>query len=263
MLKNYLLTAFREIFKNKIFSVIHIFGLSMGIAAFVLILQYSLYELSYDKFYKNADQVYRIRQDRYDKGKLSTTWAAGCAAIGPALIKEFPEVVEYGRLTNINGIITIMETNFREDKMYAANSSFLTMLPVKFLEGVDSTALNEPNTAVVSESVARKYYGDVNVIGKSFKLNNEVVFKITGVFADIPENTHFKFNILISWPTYAKWAGPQIETAWQWDGYYTYIRMIKGTDITAFEKKMNAFTDKQTEEDKSQYNQHAVLYYSL
>ena len=69
MLKNYLITAFREIFKNKTFSIIHIFGLSMGIAAFVLILQYSLYELSYDKFYKNADQIYRVRQDRYDKGK--------------------------------------------------------------------------------------------------------------------------------------------------------------------------------------------------
>ena len=83
MLKNYLLTAFREIFKNKTFSIIHIFGLSMGIAAFVLILQYSLYELSYDKFYENAEEIYRVRQDRYDKGKLSTTWAAGCAAIGP------------------------------------------------------------------------------------------------------------------------------------------------------------------------------------
>jgi putative ABC transport system permease protein len=77
MFKNYLFTAFREIFKNKIFSSIHIFGLALGIAAFVHILQYSLYELSYDKFYENNEQIYRIRQDRYDKGKLSTTWGAG------------------------------------------------------------------------------------------------------------------------------------------------------------------------------------------
>ena len=84
--------------KNKIFSAIHIFGLALGIAAFVHILQYSLYELSYENFYKNADEIYRIRQDRYDKGILSTTWGAGCAAIGPALKNEFPEVLSYARL---------------------------------------------------------------------------------------------------------------------------------------------------------------------
>jgi putative ABC transport system permease protein len=257
MLRNYLMTAFREISKNKTFSLIHIFGLSMGIAAFVLILQYSLYELSYDKFYKNAGEIYRIRQDRYDKGKLSTTWAAGCAAIGQALKKEFPEVMAYGRLININGIIKINESNFRENRMFAANSDFLTMLPVKMLAGVDSIALNEPYTAVISESIAKKYYGDLNVIGKSFRFNDELEFKITGVFKDIPENSHFKFNILISWITYVKLSSPEVETAWQWDGFYTYLRLVKGTDIDAFEKKMNDFTDKQTEGDKKQYNQYA------
>jgi len=92
------------------------FGLAMGIAAFVLILQYSFYELSYDSFYKNADQIYRVRQDRYNKGKLSTTWGAGCAAIGPALKNEFPEVLAYARLINLGGIINIDEKNFQGRK---------------------------------------------------------------------------------------------------------------------------------------------------
>ncbi len=257
MLKNYLLTAFREILKNKTFSIIHIFGLSMGIAAFVLIMQYSLYELSYDRFYKNSEDIYRVRQDRYDKGRLSTTWAAGCSAIGPALKKEFPEVLEYGRLINISAIISIQENNFREDKMYAANNSFLTMLPITLLAGVDSTALIDPYTAVISESIARKYFGDINVTGKTFRLNKNNIFKITGVFKDIPANTHFKFNILFSWPTYVRWQGQDVETAWQWDGFYTYVRLMKGTDIKAFEKKINDFTDKQTDADKAQYNQYA------
>lgn len=251
------MTSFREIFKNKTFSLIHIFGLSMGIAAFVLILQYALYELSYDSFYKNADQVYRVRQDRYDKGKLSTTWGAGCSAIGPALKKEFPEVIAYGRLLNVSGIINIDERNFREEKMYAANSSFLTMLPVKLIEGVDSTALNEPYTAVISESVARKYYGGGDVIGQTFRLNKNAVFKISGIFKDVPDNTHFKFNILISWPTYVQWRGREVETAWFWDGFYTYIELQKGTDVKAFEKKMNDFTDKQIEDLTRQFNQSA------
>src|SRR3972149_1951112 len=106
MLKNYLKISFREIYNNKIFSIIHILGVAIGIAAFLLILRYAQFELSYDNFYKNADNIYRVRQDRYDKGKLSTTWGAGCAAIGPALKKEFPEVIDYARLSNVNGIIT-------------------------------------------------------------------------------------------------------------------------------------------------------------
>lgn len=117
MFRNYLLTALREIYKNKTFSTIHILGLSLGIAAFVLILQYSLYELSYDNFYSNADRIYRVRQDRYDKGKLSATWGAGCPAIGPALKREFPEVIDYSILNKVTGIININESNFREEKM--------------------------------------------------------------------------------------------------------------------------------------------------
>lgn len=247
MIKNYLVTALREILKNKTFSLIHIFGLTLGIAAFVLILQYSLYELSYDKFYKNSEQIYRVRQDRYENGKLSTTWGGGCSAVGPALKKEFPEVLSYARVTNIGAVVSIKEDKFREDKMFAANTSFLTMLPVKLLVGVDSAALNEPNTAVISESIARKYYGSTDVIGQTFKIDNQETFKITGVYKDIPQNTHFKFNILISWPTYAKWRGPDIETAWFWDGFYTYVQLKEGTNVKAFEKKMNVFTDKQIE----------------
>jgi putative ABC transport system permease protein len=254
MIKNYLVTSFREIFKNKTFSLIHIFGLSLGIAAFVLILQYAFYELSYEKFYKNADQIYRIRQDRYNKGKLSTTWGAGCAAIGPAVKNQFPEVLAFARLSNVGAIINIDEKNFREGKMYAANTSFLTMFPVKLIAGIDSTALNEPYTSVISESIAKKYYGGMNAIGKTFKVNKEVTFRITGIFKDIPDNTHLKFNVLISWPTYVIWRGKEIETAWFWDGFYTYIQLQKGTDVKAFEKKMNEFTDSQINDRTRQDN---------
>jgi len=258
MLKNYFVIAIREILKNKVFSAIHVFGLALGIAAFVHILQYALYEKSYDTFYENADDLYRIRQDRYDKGKLSTTWGAGCAAIGPALKKEFPEVISYATLYNTGGIINIDERNFREDKIYAANSSLLTMFPVKLRDGNDSSALDEPNTAVISESVARKFFGEENSMGKSFRLNKGAVFKVTGTFSDIPDNSHMKFNILISWPTFVAWVGPQAETKWDWDGFYTYVLLQKGTNPSDFEKKMNVFTDSQTAELTKQYDMRAV-----
>jgi putative ABC transport system permease protein len=257
MLKTYLKNSVREIYKNRLFSTIHIIGLSTGIAAFVIILQYALYELSYDRFYRNPEQIYRIRQDRYNKGVLSTTWGGGCAAIGPAVKREFPEVVDFARLTGVKGTISTGDKFFREEKMFASNTSFLTMMPVKLLSGDDSTALNEPFTAVVSESVAKKYYGNTDVIGQTFKLDNEVVFKITGVFPDPPQNTHFKFNILLSWATIIKFTGEKIETAWNWDGYYTYIRLVKGTDPDVFQKKMNELALRETGELMKQYNQSA------
>jgi len=257
MLKNYLKISFREIYNNKIFSIIHILGVAIGIAAFLLILRYAQFELSYDNFYKNADNIYRVRQDRYDKGKLSTTWGAGCAAIGPALKKEFPEVIDYARLSNVNGIITTNQDKFREEKIFAANTSFLTIFPVKLIGGIDTSALNDPYTAVISKSIADKYFGQENPMGKTFKLNNSENFKITGVFNDVPENTHLKFNILISWPTYIVWNGPDIETAWFWDGYYTYILLQKNVDVKAFEKKMNDFTGKQIADRTRQFNQSA------
>lgn len=255
MMQIYLKSAIREISKNRIFSIIHIIGLSTGIAAFVIILLYALYELSYDNFYKNADQIYRIRQDRYDKGKLSTTWGAGCPAIGPAIKKEFPEIADYARLTGVPGALCVDEKIIRVDKMYVATTSFLTMLPVRMLSGIDSLALNEPFTAVVSESLAKKYFGGTDVIGKTFKLDNELLFRITGVFADNPANTHLKFNILFSWPTYVRLAGDGIDTAWGRDGFYTYISLKKGTEIPVFEKKMNEFAKKQAEGTLKQYGQ--------
>jgi len=137
-----------------------------------------------------------------------------------------------------------MKRIFREEKLFAANSSFLTMFPVRLLAGPDSTALDEPFTALISESIANKYYGGLNAIGQKFKLNKSSAFKITGYLKMFPDNTHFKFNILISWPTYVHWSGKEVETAWNWDGFYTYIRLQRGTDIKAFEKKMNDFTKK-------------------
>ena len=188
-------------------------------------------------FIRMRTDIYRIRQDRYNKGKLSTTWGAGCAAIGPALKNEFPEVRAFARLTNVNGIINIEDKKFREEKTFAANSSFLTMFPVRLFAGIDSTALDEPFTAVISESIAGKYYGGAGAIGQMFKLNNSTNFKITGIFKDIPENTHLKFNILISWPTYAHWRGKEIETAWYWDGFYTYIFCRKEQMLPLLKKR--------------------------
>src|SRR5688572_21655051 len=106
MLKSYLKTAFRNISRHKIFSAINIFGLAIGIAACLLILQYVRYEKGYDNFYPDGKRIYRVQQDRYEDGKLSTQWAAGSAGIGPLMKNELPEVENFGKLSRTGGVMT-------------------------------------------------------------------------------------------------------------------------------------------------------------
>ena len=125
MLRNYLLIAFRNLIKNRISSLVNILGLAIGMAAFVLIIQYVRFELSYDNFHENQDVIYRVQQDRYNKGELTTQWAAGCSAVGQALYENFEEVENFTRFQKMNGVFSIGERKFREEEIYLADTSFL------------------------------------------------------------------------------------------------------------------------------------------
>jgi putative ABC transport system permease protein len=238
MILNYLTVALRNLFKHKVFSFINIFGLALGIAASLLIVQYARYQLSYDRFEPNAGRIYRIEQDRYDNGRLSTQWAAGCTGIGPAVKDALPEVESFTRLVGFNAVMSYRDREFREAKMYFCNDAFLPMFSYKARAGAASGALKDVFTAVITASTARKYFGSEDPVGKMISMNKRDNFKITAVIQDPPPNTHLKFDILLSWPTFIKWRGPQAETQWYWDGFLTYILVRPGTDPTALEKKI-------------------------
>jgi putative ABC transport system permease protein len=238
MIRNFFTIAFRNLFKHKIFSAINIFGLAIGIAACLLILQYVRFELSYDKFEQHAGRIYRLQQDRYNDGKLSTQWAAGAAGVGPAITKELPEIESFVRLRDNGSIVSWNDRFFREDKIYYADAGFLPMFGYRALEGDAGSALKELNTAAITQSTARKYFGSENPMGKTISLDKKENFKITAILADPPVNTHLKFDILLSYSTFTKRSNGEAENTFDWDGFYTYILVKPGTNQALLEKKI-------------------------
>jgi len=259
MLRNYFKTAIRNLVKHKVFSFINVFGLALGIAACLLLLQYVRLERSYDQFQSNGDRIYRVQQDRYNEGKLSTQWAAGAAGIGPDVKEAIPEVETFAKLYHTSDVISYKDKKFREEKMYFANDAFLPMFSYKALKGQTKGALAEPNTAVITESAAKKYFGEEDPIGKVISHNKEQDYKINAVVEDLPFNTHLKFEILLSFETYVKMAGPDANTTWNWDGFYTYLLLKPQADPKVVEKKIANLIDAQFGKELKEGNAGLVL----
>lgn len=254
MLKNYILIAWRNIKKNKIFSLINILGLSIGISACLLITQYVMHERSYDNFHNKKERIFRMQQDRFDKGTLSNQWAYGCSAIGQALKENFPEVEEYVRMRGGAEVLSYGDVFFKEEKAYYASEAFFKVFSYKLLKGDVEEVLKRPFTIVLSESTARKYFKDEDPMGKTLKMNGREDFEVTGVFADVPNNSHMQPEVLYSFATMVKFAGDEILTAWQWDGFYNYILLKEGTNPDVFEAKIPPLVEKLAGEDLQKYD---------
>ena len=246
--------------RNKAFSIINIVGLALGVAACILILQYVAFELSYDNFHKNANQIYRVKQDRYNDGKLSTEWAAGAFAVGNSFKDAFSEVEDYVKLRRRGvAIMDYGDKNIKVEKVYLASRSFFSIFSYPLLEGDSKSALVEPNTIVLSKSVADRIFGKETAIGKTIQINKSRAFKITGIYADMPANTHLKADILISYATFLNDVKPDNpELAWQWDGCLTYLKLRAGTDVPTLEAKFPALVDKLAGEEHKKYKSAAV-----
>jgi len=249
MIKNFFLIAFRNIFKHKVFSFINIFGLAIGIAASLLIFQYVRFELSYDRFEANSDRIYRIQLDRYNQGKLSTQWAAGAAGIGPIVKDAFPEVESLARLRSTNGIVAYKNLEFREEKLFFANDNFLPMFSYSTIEGSIHGALADVNTAVLTATAAKKYFGNENPLDKIITVNKAASYKITAVVPDPPANTHLKFSILLSFASFVAQRGPEVNTTINWDGFFAYILLRPGTNPKLLEKKIAALVQTKWSDD--------------
>ncbi|MDP4284459.1 MAG: ABC transporter permease [Bacteroidota bacterium] len=263
MIKNYFKIAWRNIMRHKAYSGINIFGLALGIAACLLILQYVSFELSYENFQANKDRIYRIQQDRYDNGKLSTQWAAGAFAVGNSFKDAIPEIEDYVKLVQNRGVITeVQDHPLKIDKVFFASASFFKIFTYPLLSGDKNTALKEPFTAALSETTARKIFGSTNVVGKRLELNRNSNYTITAVYKDAPVNTQIKPDILLSYATFIKMRGPDNnpETAWEWDGCLTYVLLHKDAAPATVEKKFPPIVEKFVGDDMKKFNS-AVTYH--
>lgn len=253
MLRNYFKSILRYILRNKSFTIINVLGLAIGMMACMLIAQYVLHELSYDGFHANRERIYRLQQDRYDNGVLSTRWAAGCAGVGPDMKSDLPEVQRYVRMRGSEGVLSYGEVYFKEEGLYHASEDFFQMFTVPLVEGIDTAVLKRPNTMVISESLAKKYFGEQNPIGKTMKRNGQEDYEVTGIFKDLPSNTHFEFDALMSFSTLPKLFNDPL-TTWNWDGFFTYIELQPNSSIESLKAKIPAFIEKKVGEQYKSFN---------
>jgi putative ABC transport system permease protein len=264
MIRNYFKIAWRNIQRHKSYSVINIIGLSIGIASCLLILQYVSFELSYENFHTNKDRIYRVRQDRYDNGKLSTQWVSGAYAVGNSFKDAIPEIEDYVKVLQRDQVIAeINNQPIPIKKVFFASSSFFRIFTYPLIAGNRDDALTRPFTAAISESTASLLFGTTNAVGKRLSLNRNSDYTITAVYKDAPSNTQLKPDILLSYATFIKFVGPNNnpETAWLWDGCLTYLLLRKGANPAVVEKKFIPVADKFTAADMKKYN--AAVTYSL
>ncbi|MBO3699975.1 ABC transporter permease [Roseivirga sp. E12] len=241
MLKNYFLIVLRTIRKNPGYAGVNILGLTLGITAFLMIVLVVRYELSYDKFHSETEKIFRINNElRLSSGNYKYPTTA--SAFGPGLLNEMPEVTAFTRLGGAGQQIIIeVETElFKEENHFFADSTFLEFFNFDLLRGNKSEVLDDPNTAVFTESAAMRYFGTRDVIGKEFKVKggNETNYVVTGLLKDIPQNSHIQFQILLSIETLRN--GGNGLNNWNAQGFYTFIRL---TDPVHAEKVMTTMLD--------------------
>ncbi|AYQ34816.1 ABC transporter permease [Runella sp. SP2] len=242
MLRNYLKIAWRNLLKNKLYSVINIFGLAIGLTCFLLISLYVVDELSYDRYLKDANRIYRVQSD-IKFGGTEMKMALSSDPFGPTLKKDYPEVEQYTRLYAQNSRRFIRKGNefLVEHNCVNADSTFFEVFPFRVLEGDAKTALNAPNTVAISQSAAQKFFGPGSAVGKILAtgVNNPQEYKVTAVYEDIPQNSHFRTNIIFSFKNVDYTFGNFLS-----HNFYTYVKLKEGVDYKQLENKFDGLVDK-------------------
>jgi len=233
MLKNYIKTALRNLRSNRIFSIINVSGLAIGLACCLLIAVFVFDELSYDKYSANAKELYRVNLGVLGNGN-EEVYPNVDVAVGEGIKKAFPEVVAFTRVFNKReSYVQYKDKQFKELGMTFADENFLQMFSIPLIEGDDKTALRDPNTIVITKEIATKYFGNEDPVGKLLTLNTGQALKVTGVIQEVPANTHFHYDIFMSMSSIP---APQHPT-WSNVGYFTYVQLKEGTDIKRLEAK--------------------------
>jgi putative ABC transport system permease protein len=251
MIKSYLLTAYRNIVKNRFYSILNVFGPAIGIACAILILLYVKDELTFDKHSDKYYRTYRLESDFNISGKATV---AGLVPMpmAPTLKDEYPEVEEFVRFAGF-GIQDILfeyrDLKFFEDNIYFTDSTVFKVFNYEFILGSPENALNEPNTIVITESFASKYFGKENPVGEELKTSNFGSFRVTGVIRDVPANSHLKFDCLLSMATIVELAGvdnfnSRAAPAFWNISVFAYIVLTENSDIETLLAKFPEFYEK-------------------
>ena len=253
MLRNYFITAWRNLVKSKSFSAINILGLSTGLCCFLLILLYVQDELHFDRYNLKADRIYRVNSEiRF--GGTDLNFPISPDPMGEVMKKDYPQIEQYTRIYTSAGRKQIKKGNLyiTEQRVAHVDSTFFDVFSFPVIAGIEETALNEPNTVVITESTSKKYFGTTEAVGRILETNEhgKTLYKVTAVIKDMPENGHFHFDFLFSMKN----------VEYQWGqflshNFYTYLVLKPGTDYKAVEKKFPEYIEKYVAPQARQFMQ--------
>jgi len=253
MILNYLKTAVRNIWRHRVHSVLNITGLAVGMACTIIILLWVRYEFSFDRYHENAERIYRLATD-FHFGSFQGKYAVSNNAPGPVLERDYPEVQKAVRFHQVWGssIVRYKGKKFVQHSMFYADNTVFDVFTLPLLDGNPGSALTAAYSVVITKDMAAKYFGEEDPLGKVIKisnathknLNNEPNFTVTGVVEKLPPNSHFTFDILLSYETF--FVGDEKQRG-KWTGKFdnfTYLLLAPNTDYRELEKKFPALVER-------------------
>jgi putative ABC transport system permease protein len=237
MIKNYIKVALRNLTKHKGYSLINIAGLAIGMACCILILLWVQDEWSFDRFHKNADNICRVIQD-INFSDHSTTWAITQGPLGPSLKEDFPEIINFTRVTGRRFRLTYGDHSF-DEILGMADGSIFEMFTFPLTEGDPKTALSDPHSIVLTDEMAKKYFGDENPLGKVLKADDQYDFVVTGVIQEFPRNSHFRYDFLIPF-IFGRELKYTVDN-WRNSQFSTYVQIQEGVPYQKVVQKISDY----------------------
>ena len=250
MIRNYFKIAFRNLFRHKSFSFINISGLTIGLVAFLAISLYVVDELSYDRFHKNNDRIYRAIINAEFDGQTNK-WGSVPNKLAPFAAKEIPEIEKATRIFHHNfgdiGFVSTETDKFSETKLFYADPDIFNVFTIPLLKGNSTNVISRPGTIILSESSAKRYFGDTNPIGKSLTVDNSLSYEVTGVFKDFPSNSFLNCQLIASFSSIG--FGKDENQNWGNASFDTYFLLNKGVSAEMATKKIGALLERNIEKD--------------
>ncbi|MDR6943215.1 ABC transporter permease [Mucilaginibacter pocheonensis] len=249
MLKNYIKIAWRNLYKNKAFSLIHILGLTMGITVCLMIFLYITNEFSFDKFHKQGKNIYRVMRG-FDATKARVPYLSGPYA--PALLNDYPKEIKAAvRVQTRNDLVSFGEKAFNEKKVYATDAGFFSLFSFPLIKGDAATVLKEPGSIVLNETTAKRYFGSVdNAMGKVVQMDKRLQLKVTGVARDVPANSHMDFDMVMPIANYVHDDGFNV---WVNNSMFVYVLLDSQVSKAQLENRFPQFMDKYMGKDMARF----------
>lgn len=241
MIGNYLLLTFRNLGRHKLFTAVNIVSLAVGMAVALLILNYVVFEKSYDSMHPGKERIYRVESQFYEGNTLTDDWATSSYGYGPAMKRTIPGVEQVVRfdINNTEQIVRHGDRQYRENSVTSVDPSMFDIFGFRLKEGDPANALEGPNKVVITPYAAAKFFPGENPMGKTLRfnsMNGELNCEVTGILEEMPRNSQIQFDFFISWKTLPKW----LDEFWYRHEVYTYVRLAPGTDPRKVEE---AFTE--------------------